>query len=76
VKDVAVIDGALPPSLLDGWWDRDDEHPRIENVWFENLTYRGEQLLNPIDARMLICKTGGVAFHAGSRDHTEPNWEL
>lgn len=71
IKDVAVVGGVLPPSLLDGWWDRDDEQPRIENIRFENLTYLGKPLLNPIDARMVICKAGNISFHPGFCDETD-----
>ena len=76
VKDVAVIDGVLPPSLLDGWWERNDDSGKIQNVWFENVTYRGTPLLNPVDAKMVICKAGDIYFHPGPRDATDAAWEL
>ncbi|MGF1448821.1 MAG: glycosyl hydrolase family 28 protein [Opitutales bacterium] len=77
-RDIAVIDGPLAPSLLDGWWDRNEpDTGQILDVTFENVTYRGEPLLNPIDARMILAKADNVFFYKGSKDSGEaPTWSL
>ncbi len=77
-RDIAVIDGPLAPSILDGWWDRNEpDTGKVVEITFENVTYRGEPLLNPIDAKMIIAKSDNIFFYKGSKDSGEaPAWSL
>ncbi|MGF1483854.1 MAG: glycosyl hydrolase family 28 protein [Opitutales bacterium] len=77
-KDIAVIDGPLAPSLLDGWWDRETpDVGKVSEIYFENLTYLGQPLLNNIDARMILAKCDNVFFYRTHKDAGEkPSWAL
>lgn len=59
IKDVAFVDGALPPSIIRGW--EEGEH-YIQNITIENLTYKGKKITNKLDAHMIVELSQNVVF--------------
>jgi hypothetical protein len=58
LKDIHVVDGALPPSIIQSF---DREH-RVEDVLIENLRYRGEHIKTPLAAHAIIERAPNVRF--------------
>jgi polygalacturonase len=57
-KDVAVVDGRPPFSILSGF---DAGHP-VEDVAVENLRFHGEKIKTPEDGKFFIKNAKGVRF--------------
>jgi len=57
-KDIAVVGGPVPFSILSGF---DAAHP-VENVVIENLTFYGKKIRNAEDGKFSIRNVKGVAF--------------
>lgn len=58
VKDVHVVDGELPPSIIQSF-DRDH---RVEDVTIENLRVKGRKIEGFLDGRLIAERTVGVRF--------------
>jgi hypothetical protein len=58
LKDVHVVDGELPPSIIQSF-DRDH---RVEDVTIENLRFKGRKIENFLDARLIAERAVGVRF--------------
>ncbi len=58
-RDVRVVDGPFPVSILRG---HDDAH-LVEDVCFEGLTVHGRHLMSANEARMVVELARGVMFH-------------
>ena len=61
-RDVRVVDGPLPFSILSGY---DPQHA-IEDVVFEGLAYLGRPIASPEEGRFFVENARGVRFAAGS----------
>jgi hypothetical protein len=60
-KDIAVVDGGLPFSILSGF---DAEHA-VEDVALDNLTFHGQPLRDAEQARFFVENARGIRFVAG-----------
>jgi hypothetical protein len=58
VKGLHVVDGALPYSLVAGF---DDQHA-IEDVSISDLTYLGQKLTTPAEAKLVIEYAPGFSL--------------
>jgi hypothetical protein len=57
-KDIAVVDGSIPFSILSGF---DAAHP-VENVVIENLTFYGRKVRDAEEGKFSVRNARGVEF--------------
>ncbi len=57
LRNVAVVAGPLPPSIIQGYRDR-----TVQNVTIENFTHLGRPLTNLADAKLVLERAREVGF--------------
>jgi len=75
VEDLAVVDGPLPPSIIEGWWESGESNGKVEQIHLKGLTWLGSPLRDNIEARLICAKTDDVFIYENAGD-TEPSWSV
>lgn len=64
LKDIAVVDGPLPPSIFQGFMQEN----LVRNVTIENLTWKGKEINNHLDMHLILERCRDIRF-SGENSH-------